>query len=135
METVAESDALAGVNSLVDRWVAHLAAGNYDAAFGMTSHHTDGARSGGDIQYEIEGYCSGNDIEPFDGSFRVSPTHNSDREQRRNIDFYDPPKGNALGTVWYDLAINETLTDLTATFRIIGSGGKMGLQLDAVHVM
>ena len=57
----------------------------------------------------------------------------SDRE--RNIDLCDPPDGNPLGTVWYDIAINETLTDLTATFRISGSGDQMGLQLDAVHVM
>ena len=121
--------------AVVRRWVAVLAAEDYERAYGMTAHEAQFGWTPRLMKDVIEGYC-GADQDPEEPS-RVSPleTAKGGPPPRHEVDYAPSGKPNgAIGDVWFDLPISGEWSDLTATFSIHRVGKDVVLSLNEIHV-
>ena len=121
--------------NLVSSWEATLAGKDYKLAYGMTLHNQHRQWSPEVMRRVIE-YCDSFEPHPR-GPFKVTVplpdnTFNLRREVLRDEAISD---ASIIGSVWYDLVLNDWLVVLTATFEILSLGDRQALCLDQLHAM
>jgi hypothetical protein len=116
--------------AFVDSWVELLEQEEYEAAYKHTAHRADMGWSTQLIRQTIKGYGQRLPAQ------RVTLVgRDTDVRQRKEFDRYAKARGAAVGQIWYDLNIDEALSDLTATFLIYEVDGGLAVVLDNIHVM
>jgi len=112
----------------IDLWVTLLEKEDYEGALNMIE-----APSGWSpnlLKRIIKSYSEENPNQRV--TLEAKPT---DVKQRREVERWTDAPNGTLGEVWYDLGIDGTTSDLTATFTIRERDGGLILILNDVHVM
>lgn len=122
---------------VVRAWCHALAEEDYETAVVMTRHKWPMTPQL--MQQSIQGY---GDLEPPVGSevFKVTSlstaTHLPGTEPVHEVHRFHPTvDGFSFGHVWFDLPLNGTWSDLTATFDILAVEEGLVLSLVMIHVM
>jgi hypothetical protein len=116
-------------------WAEALAAEDYKRAYGMTAHDPYYAWSPELTQQVIEGY--GLPEKHPAGPYKVTPPKDArgGRQPRHELDRYEKPAPDgAIGTVLFDLPLNNQWSNLTATFRIYPTCNELVACLNEIHV-
>ena len=120
----------AAILAAVDRWVALLEAEDYNAAFDATEHDLAMGWTPELMRDVITQY---GDAEP--GQKATLDGKPTDIAQRKSVQRFAKNKHGFVGHVWYDLNINGSASDLTATFGLRADSSGLALVLDDIHVM
>ena len=124
--TATDADLIA----IVDQWVALLELEDYEAAFSMTSHVADTGWTPALLREVIQGY---GDARPGQRvTLHGVPT---DVTQKKEVTRWRTERHGFFGELWYDLNIDGKATDLTATFSLKQTGGRVTFYLNDIHVM
>jgi hypothetical protein len=127
--------------SVVRKWVAALAAGDFETAYAMTAHDPYYRWTPERIREVIAGYGL---PEPApDGIVhRVTPMETAEQDDVRPVHEVVRWKGprrteggrDAIGEVRFDLPLDGAWSDLTATFEIQRGADDIVLVLNEIHV-
>jgi hypothetical protein len=124
--TISDAELIA----LIDQWAMLLDREEYESAFAFTDHIPEMHWSPGLLRDVIQGYGAA------DANQRVTadgvPT---DIVQRKDVTRWPTNAHCCFGEIWYDLNINGKASDLTATFVLKWSDGRVTIQLNDIHVM
>ena len=115
---------------LVHDWVRLLEAGRYEEAFELTDHVPSSGWTPTLIKQCIEGYD-----EALPNQHVTLQGVANDIIQHIEVSRWISAKQCFVGDIWYDLNINNVVSDLTATFYICESLDGLYLSLNDIHVM
>lgn len=130
--TLAEKASDAEIIMIIDQWVVLLSQRRFaEALFAIPAESFWSSELLAEV---IDSYGDGkknevtltNDGTSIDGAGNVSPF-----KQRKEVDWFD----NGQGAIWYDLNINNKVSDLTATFDLEKNNGQLLIKLHDIHVM
>jgi hypothetical protein len=116
--------------SFVDGWVALMEREDYDSAYHYTEHVPEMKWTPELLRMVVKSY--GDAREDQKVTLLGKPT---DITQRKKVSRWEPNSLNEIGEVWYDLSIDEFVSDLTATFRVCDTPDGLVIRLNDVHVM
>jgi hypothetical protein len=121
--------------AVVRRWVSLLASQDYQSAFELTDH--DASWTSDLMRRVIEGYGlpdpkrTHHRVTPIDQASGGSPRYEVTRwEEPRSLDGGE----EITGDVWFNLPLDGSWSDLTATFDLRRRGQELRLVLDQIHV-
>ena len=124
--------------ALVRDWVGLLAAKDYDAAFALTEHDPYYGWTPPRIRRVVEGYGS---LEPTPTAHQVTPIAEASGgpAPRHQVSRWEEPQARttnseAIGEVWFDLPLDGSWSDLTATFEVRRRDERLLLVLNEIHV-
>ena len=116
--------------AVVDGWAALLEAEQYGYAFAATEHDAALGWTPELIRQVITQY--GDAVAGQKVTVGGKPT---DMGQRKDVRRFPVNDRGYAGDVWYDLNIDGTISDLTASFGIRAVDGGLVLVLNDIHVM
>lgn len=122
---ISDEDLLA----VIDEWAGLMEAEDYTAAFEFTRQRPDMGWTAETYREVIKAY---GDCLP---SQHVTVRGKPGDTQRKEVDRWTPDADGVMGDIWYDLNIDDELSDLTATFRLRLDGGGIVIELADIHVM
>ena len=114
----------------IDQWAALLEKGEYAEAFSLTDHQPEMNWTADLVRDVIKSYGEASPTQRV--TLAGKPT---DISQRKNVCRFPKNKHGAIGHIWYDLNIDGSASDLTATFEILEKAGGLTIRLDDIHVM
>lgn len=119
----------------IDKWASFLEKENYDAAFNFTKQNKSQGWTPELIKEVIKSYGDGETSQTvtltniglaIDGAGNIEKA-----VQRKEVTWFDATRGY----VWYDLNIDNYVSDLTATFDLEKTDSEILVFLDDIHVM
>lgn len=114
----------------VDGRAALLEAEDYQAAYDYTNHDPGMGWTPNLMRQAVKEYGAAAPDQRV--TVAEVPT---DVKQRKEVRRWPVNDNGSVGDVWYDLNISGEVSDLTATFYLINSGGGVIVELDDIHVM
>jgi hypothetical protein len=119
--------------SFVNQWVTFLESEDYERAFLWTDHEPGSPFTTELIRRVIKSY------DEADAEQRVTLdgwSYEKGIDQRKKVERWDTPASNGcVGYVWYDLNIDERLSDVTALFNFYLTEDGVIVRLEDIHVM
>jgi len=115
---------------IVDQWVSYLEAEDYQAAFDFTAQEPKRGWTPDLIRQVIKDYGAARPDQRV--TLAGKPT---DISQQKDVERWEENHAGIIGEIWYDLNIDGSVSDLTATFslRLVPNG--VVLELNDIHVM
>lgn len=116
--------------SFVDDWARLLEAEDYLGAFAFTSHDPSMRWTPALVEQAIKSYDECNPSQKV--TVEGKPT---DVAQHKEVMRWPEPRPGGIGLIWYDLNIDGSASDLTATFSIFDGPEGLTVQLEEISVM
>ena len=119
----------------IDRWAALLAKEDYLAAFDFTEHIKSHGWSPALIMKVIKSYGDAETTQKVtlsNNGLAIDGAGNIDKAvQIKEVEWIDETRGY----IWYDLNIDNYVSDLTATFDVDKTDSAIRVFLNDIHVM
>ncbi len=130
MELLPHNASDADLIAFADRWAMLLESEDYAAAYAFTDHDPEMKWTPALLCEVVKAY--GDAVPGQKVTLYGKPT---DIMQRKKVHRWKPNAYDAVGQIWYDLNIDGSASDLTATFTIIQRPDGLSIELDDIHVM
>jgi hypothetical protein len=139
MKTLQGSASDEEILGVVRQWVKLLAAGDFDAAYALIDHDAYHGWTPDLMRRVVEG-CGHPESTPTRHCVSPIAEASGGPTPRHEVARWDPPRdlgsgSECLGCFWFDLRLDGSWSDMTATFEIMRRGEKLSLVLGEIHMM